>query len=253
MPVQLEFGDPERGDEVIIPVAPEALPEDDRGAYPEDTCEADTWKRFDEYPQKMARATAHLDAIPPDFKPPVPLHDKVAAAKKKMGRALPQMVPEEEPDDEDFEVALGDDGRPRGETACLEEADRLREEHQHILRLPEYYRKLGLDESVIDLDKIERAFVKAYKKLQKNPHGKAKHLLEIDYDDLTVAQVCVMEHAKHTWAARGLGKVTRAADLIGKQARVVRAFGGDRVGPASAPSARRPRRRRRPRPRRRNC
>ena len=50
MPVQLEFGDPERGDEVIIPVAPEALPEDDRGAYPEDTCEADTWKRFDEYP-----------------------------------------------------------------------------------------------------------------------------------------------------------------------------------------------------------
>merc|ERR1712196_737151 len=106
---------------------------------------------------------------------------------------------------------------------CLEEADRLREEHQHILRLPEYYRKLGLDESVIDLDKIERAFVKAYKKLQKNKEGKAKHLLEIDYDDLTVAQVCVMEHAKHTWAARGLGKVTRAADLIGKQARGVRA------------------------------
>ena len=102
MPVQLEFGDPERGDEVIIPVAPEALPEDDRGAYPEDTCEADTWKRFDEYPQKMARATAHLDAIPSDWKPPVPLHDKVAAAKKKMGRARPQMVPEEEPDDEDF-------------------------------------------------------------------------------------------------------------------------------------------------------
>ena len=30
------------------------------------------------------------------------------------------------PDDEDFEVPLGDDGRPRGETACLEEADRLR-------------------------------------------------------------------------------------------------------------------------------
>ena len=91
MPVQLEFGDPERGDEVIIPVAPEALPEDDRGAYPEDTCEADTWKRFDEYPQKMARATAHLDAIPSDWKPPVPLHDKVAAAKKKMGRARPQI------------------------------------------------------------------------------------------------------------------------------------------------------------------
>ena len=90
MPVQLEFGDPERGDEVIIPVAPEALPEDDRGAYPEDTCEADTWKRFDEYPQKMARATAHLDAIPSDWKPPVPLHDKVAAAKKKMGRARPR-------------------------------------------------------------------------------------------------------------------------------------------------------------------
>ena len=105
MPVQLEFEDPERGDGVIIPVAPEALPEDDRGAYPEDTCEADTWKRFDEYPQKMARATAHLDAIPSDWKPPVPLHDKVAAAKKKMGRALPQMVPEEEPDDEDFEAA----------------------------------------------------------------------------------------------------------------------------------------------------
>ena len=229
MPVQLEFGDPERGDEVIIPVAPEALPEDDRGAYPEDACEADTWKRFDEYPQKMARATAHLDAIPSDWKPPVPLHDKVAAAKKKMGRARPQMVPEEEPDDEDFEVPLGDDGRPRGETACLEEADRLREEHHAILRLPEYYRKLGLDESVIDLDKIERAFVKAYKRLQKNPHNKPKHLLEMDYDDLTVAQVCVMEHAKHTWAARGLGKVTRAADFIGKQARVVRAFGGDRV------------------------
>ena len=160
----------------------------------------------------------------------MPLHEKVAAAKKKMGRARPQMVPEEQPDDdEDFEVPLGDDGRPRGETACLEEADRLREEHQHILRLPEYYRKLGLDESVIDLDKIERAFVKAYKKLQKNKEGKPKHLLEIDYDDLTVAQVCVMEHAKHTWAARGLGKVTRAADLVGKQARVVRAFGGDRV------------------------
>ena len=104
MPVQLEFGDPERGDEVIIPVEPEALPEDDRGAYPEDTCEADTWKRFDEYPQKMARATAHLDAIPSDWKPPVPLHEKVAAAKKKMGRARPQMVPEEQPDDdEDFE------------------------------------------------------------------------------------------------------------------------------------------------------
>ena len=184
MPVQLEFGDPERGDEVIIPVAPEALPEDDRGAYPEDTCEADTWKRFDEYPQKMARATAHLDAIPSDWKPPVPLHEKVAAAKKKMGRARPQMVPEEVIDDEDFDVPLGDDGRPRGETACLAEADRLREEHQHILRLPEYYRKLGLDESVIDLDKIERAFVKAYKKLRKNPHNKPKHLLEMDYDCL---------------------------------------------------------------------
>ena len=253
MPVQLEFGDPERGDEVIIPVAPEALPEDDRGAYPEDTCEADTWKRFDEYPQKMARATAHLDAIPSDWKPPVPLHDKVAAAKKKMGRALPQMVPEEEPDDEDFEVALGDDGRPRGETACLEEADRLREEHHAILRLPEYYRKLGLDESVIDLDKIERAFVKAYKKLQKNPHGKAKHLLEIDYDDLTVAQVCVMEHAKHTWAARGLGKVTRAADLVGKQARVVRAFGGDRVRARERAEREKAEAPRRPRPRRRSC
>ena len=77
---------------------------------------------------------------------------------------------------------------------------------------------------------IERCVIdKAYKRLQKNPHNKPKHLLEMDYDDLTVAQVCVMEHAKHTWAARGLGKVTRAADLIGKQARVVRAFGGDRV------------------------
>ena len=96
---------------MIIPVAPEALPEDDRGAYPEDTCEADTWKRFDEYPQKMARDgpprrhTIGLETARA-------LHDKVAAAKKKM-RALPQMVPEEEPDDEDFEVALGDDGRPR--------------------------------------------------------------------------------------------------------------------------------------------
>ena len=37
-----------------------------------------------------------------------------------------------------------------------------------------------------------------------------------------------MEHAR-TRGRGGLGKVTRAADLIGKQARVVRAFGGDRV------------------------
>ena len=36
----------------------------------------------------MARATAHLDAIPSDWKPPVPLHDKVAGLERRVGEAV---------------------------------------------------------------------------------------------------------------------------------------------------------------------
>ena len=229
--VRLEFGDKERGDDYTIPVAPPELPPDDRGLYPEDACEADTWKRFHEYPEKMAKATAHLTGVPK--KDPVPLYEKYAAAKRLRGKGFPQMVEQDPlPPSEDVELFLGDDGRPLGEKECVAHADFIREKHAAVLRLPEHHARLGLDESVIDVDRIEIAFVKQYKKLQKKgktmPPGD-RHLMEIEYDNLTVAQCCAMEHAKRTWAARGLGKVTRAADMVGKQVKVVRAFGGDRV------------------------
>ena len=109
----------------------------------------------------MARATAHLDAIPSDWKPRRALHASGRSLAKATAGPGPQMVPEEVPDDdEDFEVPLGADGRPRASGVPRGAGSPQSEEHQHILRLPEYYRKLGLDESVIDLEKIERAFVK---------------------------------------------------------------------------------------------